>query len=370
MRNKVAASGGTGFVRGLVIYGIVLLVLIGAGFALLWSFLSAYEESRPHIAINEYMEQLTAEHIVDSSMAILEGVDTHIQSEEECRARMLEAVSGTFTCARKASACTEVRQVYVLRSGKQVIGSFTIAACGKGAFGFTPWEVSEEQFDLSYLVTSEPLTVTVPEGYVVSVNGVTLDESYIVATETEQYDILEDYYGEYDLPVITRHTYQAGLFLDSEFTMDVTDPEGNPFVMEESYDVYAAIHNVDATKTEELDDFLAEFLERYVEFAGCANKNRNLNYNRVVNYIVPGSKLVSRLREAMDGMQYAQSRGDEITGIQVNHYVQLAEGAYLCDVTYKVETIGNEGKVETITNVRIVILETDGKLLVESMAGY
>lgn len=370
MQNNVAASGSKGFVKGLVIYGIVLLVLIGAGLAVLWGFLAAYEESRPHIAIDAYVEQLTTEHIVDSSMEILEAVDTHIQSEEACRERMLEALAGEFSYARMASECTDVTQVYMLRCGKQVIGSFAITASGEGAFGFTPWEISGEEFDLSFLINPEVISITVPEGYVISVNGVALDESYIVDTEEERYDILEDYYDQYSLPVIVRHTYEAGPFLNDEFVMEVTDRQGNPFVTDESYDVYAPIHNVAEEQQEKLDAFLAEFLDRYVEFAGCSNKSLNLNFHRLVGYIVPDSSLVTRLREAMDGMQYAQSRGDEITDIQVNHYVQLADGAYLCDATYKVETIGNEGKVETTTNVRIVILENEGKFLVDFMTGY
>jgi hypothetical protein len=69
-------------------------------------------------------------------------------------------------------------------------------------------------------------------------------------------------------------------------------------------------------------------------------------------------------------MQFAQSRGDEVADIQVHHYVQLEEGKYLCDVTYKVNTTGHEGVVQTTTNCKFILVESGGKLLVESMIGY
>lgn len=370
MAKKKQKRGGLWFGLGMVLYAVIVLGAAAFGLKWLWGFLESYEASRPYIAIDAYMEKLTREHIVDSCADLLDQVDTNIQSEESCRQIMMDALSEDITYARKASECTEDKQVFVLRSGKQVVGSFSIVTTAPNAHGFKPWTFDSEEFDLSFLMGSETISVTVPEGYPVSVNGVTLDQSYIISTETEKFDVLEDYYEDYDLPVFTLHTYQAGPFLKQEFTMEVTDAAGNPFVYDESFDKYALIHNLDENETKTLDAFLEEFLDVYVLFAGCANDDRYTNYGKVTQYVVPDSNLAKRMREALDGMMYAQSRGDEVDSILVNHYVRLSEGVYLCDVTYKVNTTGNEGVVQTTTNCHMILVETGGKLLVESMMGY
>ena len=113
-----------------------------------------------------------------------------------------------------------------------------------------------------------------------------------------------------------------------------------------------------------------DFLERYVLFAGCANDNRYANYSWVTQLVVPGSNLQQRMLEALDGMFYAQSKGDEVDTITIHHYVRLEEGRYLVDVTWLVNTIGNEGKVQTTNNGHIIVVEQNGKLLVEKLMAY
>lgn len=367
---KKKKHSGRRFAIGVLIYAVILLGAAGAGLGWLWGFLESYEASRPYLAIDAYMEGLTREHIVSECEGLIGQVDTNIQSGESCRQIMLEALAEDITYARKASECTEDRQVFVLRSGKQVVGKFSIITTEENKHGFKPWTFEQEEFDLSFLLDPQPLSVTVPAGYPVSVNGVVLDERYIVSTETEEYALLEHYYDDYQLPMFTLHTYEAGPFLGGGFTMEVTAPDGQPFTYDESFDRNALLHNVDGATAEELDDFVEEFVEIYVVFAGCANDDRYSNYAKVTKYVVPGSKLAKRMLEALDGMQYAQSKGDKVAEIRVNHYVELAEDTYLCDVTYLVDTTGKQGVVQTTTNTQMVVVRRDGKLLVESLMGY
>lgn len=358
------------FPLGMAIYAVLFLGLAAFGLHMFWGYMEAFEASRDYHAIDGYMAQLTKEHVVDACGDILDLVDTNIQSEEECRQSLLDAISGDITYARKASESTENKQVFVLRCGKQVIGQFSVVTTQEDKYGFAPWTFGEESFDLSYLMGTETVSVTVPEGYSVYVNGVELDESYIVNEERREFALLEDFYGAYDLPELVLQTYEAGPFLNAALTMEAFDPQGNPFIMDESFDENCLIEMTDEAEIQRIDDFLEEFIDVYVVFAGCANDNRNANYNRVIKYVVPDSNLAQRMLDALDGMQFAQSMGDEVASIQVNHRVRLADGTYLYDVTYKVDTTGREGVVQTTTNVKMILVESDGNLLVESMIGY
>ena len=361
---------GLRFAIGMIVYAVLALTGVFFGLKWFWGFIEAYELSRPHIAIDAYMEQLTPEHIAQSCEDLIDYADPNLQSEQECRQILLDAVSGEITYARKASESTEDKQVYVLRSGKQVVGSFEITAGEEDKYGFRPWRFSGETFDLSFLKKTETVKLTVPEGYPVFVNGVQLDDSYRIDQVTEPFPELKDYYESYDLPVFVLNTYEAGPFLNREYTIEAKDPEGNPFTYDETYDKYQLIHNCTEAEEQELSSFLDTFLDIYVIFAGCANDAPQYNYANVMKYVVPGSNLQSRMQQALEGMQFAQSRGDEVAEVEVHHFVRLEEGTYLCDVTYKVNTRGFDGVVQTVTNTRLQIVRSNGKLLVESMMDY
>lgn len=357
------------FILGMFIYAVIFLGAAWFGLKELWAFLEAYEASRDYHAIDAYMEQITPEHICDTQADLIASIDHNIQSEEACRQVLLDALTEDITYARKPSECTDTKQVYILRCGKQVVGSFAIRAQAEDKYGFTPWEFAEESFDLSYLMGTT-VRATAPMDYPVYVNGVQLDDSYVIDQTTEQIEFLEDYYEDYDLPVFYTKTYEAGPFL-GQFDMEVKDPDGNAYVFDDaSFDKEALVLNCSEEEISELETFIDDFLERYIVFAGCANDNRYANYGWVIELVVPGSNLAQRMLEALDGMQYAQSRGDEIDTITIHHSVRLEEGRYLCDVTYLVNTIGNEGKVQTTNNARLIIVEQNGKLLVESMMAY
>lgn len=367
---KRKLNKGMGFAIFMVVYAVLALGGICFGLKWFWGFMEGYEASRPHVAIDAYMEDLTRDRIVKSCTGLLENVDMNIQSEEECLNYLYDCVQGEFSYARKASACTETSQTYVLRSGDLVVGSFTIEAGAEDAYGFRPWRFKEESFQLPDMMGTESVSVTVPQGYDVYVNGFRLDESYIVKEESREFEVLEFFYGTYDLPELVLVTYKAGPFMNAQFQMEVYDPEGQPFVMDENFDENTLIALSDETVKGELDAFLDKFIDAYVLFAGCANDNRYANYNHVIQYVVPDSNLAQRMREALDGLLYAQSRGDKVAEIDVHHYVAVAENKYMVDVTYKVDTTGNEGVVQTTTNVKMIVVESNGRYLVESMIGY
>ena len=361
---------GMGFALFMALYAVAFLVATFFGLKWLWGCMTAYEASRPHIAIDSYMAKVDKQYIIDHSNEFMTTVDFAIQDEETCRDIVLEALEGEISYARKASQCTEDRQVFVVRCGKQVVGSFTIETTQEDEYGFKPWTFREESYDLSWLMGSETISVTAPEGYTVYVNGVKLDESYITDTAVNDYEAYGDFYEKYDLPRFVLNTYEAGPFLGLTCQPEVYDPTGKPFTYDDSFDPNSLLPQLDSATEQELEGFVEEFLEVYVIFAGCANDAREANYNKVMKYVVKDSNLAKRMYDALEGYQFAQSKGDKIAGITIHHQLPLEEGKYLVDVTYLVDTTGHEGVVQTTTNCRLVIVRSGDKLLVESKIIY
>jgi len=351
------------FGLGMLIYAVVFLVGLYFGLKELWGFMEAYEASRPKNVLASYMDGITDEYVCDQSKSVIDMVDHNIQSEDACRAYIKDFLSGGISYAKKSSECTESKQVYVLRSAGKVIGQFTMEIEEQDAYGFDYWKITDESFDLSYLI-GDKVSAVAPDYYTVSVNGVSLDSNYLIG-EPVQYDALEAFYDDYDLPKIV--TYEAGPFLGS-FDMVVTDPEGN--VVTEQPDPSILEDNCTEEQLQALNEFIPKFLKRYVDYMGSSNKSADLNYQNLMVYIVKDSEFAERMYGSLYGQRATQSRGDTIKEIINNFYFRIEEGKYLCDITYLVDTIGKQGTVTTTNNVRILIVNTDNGLKVQSVRNY
>lgn len=368
MKKQRKKRGFKWFAFGMVVYAVVFLGAVAFGLKYLWSFLAAYEATRPDHAIEAYMEQLTVEHICDSAAELIAQIDHNIQGEDECRSVILSALDGEITYARKAAECTETKQVYVLRCNKQVIGSFAIESGAVDEYGFASWSQTEESFDLSFLIGNS-VSTTVPAQYPVYVNGVQLDTSYVTGEETTPYGLFDEFYDDYDLPSYVTYTYEAGPFL-GELEIHATDLEGNAFQLDDSFDSNVLIDNCSETEVQEMDAFVNEFIKRYVAFTGSANRSRYDNFDKVAELVVPGTTFLQRMEDAIEGLYFAQSKGDEIDSITINQRYKIEDGKYLCDVTYLVNTTGFEGVVQTDNNAKIILVESGDGLLVETMISY
>ena len=353
------------FVKGMILYAVIFLLITAGGLAVFWNFIDAYEQSRPVNTVKAYVAQLTDADFCNGSGELLAQLDSNIQSEEEACQVILNSLEQDLSYAKKSGESSEARQTYVLRCGRQAVGQFVITAGEPDFFGFRVWEVTEESFDFSHLM-AQAVTVTVPADYSVSINGRQLDSSYITDTEIP-YGTLEDFYDDYALPSMV--SYSADGFL-GELALEVTDQDGNPVEITDETDLNMLLPGCTQEEAAELESFTGEFLKYYMIFTGSYNRNASLNYTNLKQYLVPDSELAQRLYTAIDGLNYAQSYGDTLQEITINQVSCVGENLYFCDVTYIVETIGKKGAVDTTNNLKLMIVNTDSGLKVESMTRY
>ena len=353
------------FVKGMVIYAAIFLAVVAIGLGIFWAFIDAYENSRPLNTVKAYVASITPDDFCEGSEALLDQLDHRIQSREEACDIIRASVTEPLNYAKKTSESTEDRQVYVLRSGKQVIGQFTITAGEAEKFGFRVWSVTDKSFDFSHLLAQEA-SVTVPEEYTVQVNGTALDESYITKTGIE-YTALEEFYDDYTLPEMV--TYTATNIL-GEVNLEVLDADGNAVEISEDMDMNSLLPACDQAAAEEIDTLARNFLYHYVVYTSSSTGSVSYNYVRVIRHLVPECELAKRLATAMDGLQYAQSWGDTLKEVNVNRMADLGDGYYLCDLTYTVETYSRAGLVPQTSNVKLIIRETDLGLRIEAMTRY
>lgn len=354
------------FLLGMLIYALIFLGATAWGLGEFWDYIEAYELSRPETAINDYMGQVDVDYLCDGGVdAVAAMVDPGIQSEAACREYMAGTLSGDIRHAKKLSECTDERMVYMVLCGDRAICKVTLTPQPADEYGFTPWQVTEEDFDFSYIHT-DTARITVPYNYPAYIGDARLDDSYIIESDIH-FEAVESLYDTYSPPYMV--TYESGPFLgDLEFI--VTDPAGVPVVIDEDTDMSRFLSNCTPEETAQLNTLVEGFVHRYVDFTSNANNALQQNYDGLRALVMPGCELATRLYHAMDGLSWTRDRQADVTQLTVNHYVSIGQDRYLCDVHYEVDTVLHDGLSHEITNVQFIIAATENGLLVESMNIY
>lgn len=353
------------FGLGLLIYALAFLLLLGIGFIFFWNFMDAYEQSRPQHPLNAYMEQLTADYILDKSDAAAAQIDSRLQSKQQCLSYLESTIADDLKCIKKIKACTDSKLVYSIFCGPKIIGTIDLERQGEARFGFAPWVITGDTFDISCLL-QEGTSVTVPSDFRVYAGEQLLDEAFLTEVDIPYPDVKE-FYGAHTLPTMV--TYSVGAVL-GELPLRITDALGNEVTLEENTDMNRYLDNCPADIKSQLDSAIDGFIRAYVDFTSCTGGDTYANYNKLTRHMVSGGELAQRMRSAIDGLYWVSDRHASLDHIDVHHYVRTGEGKYICTLTYVVNTTTFSGSTQTTTNVKLVFVETANGLRAEGMLNY
>ncbi len=368
---------GLWFGLGMLVYALVFLGAAAYGLKYLWGILvefeekECYEEQVTGNPIDEYMANLTLEHVLDRAVpSVYANLNQNLQTEEECRRILASYLTGDFARAKvlKPGMTSESSEIsYDIYCGTHKVGQVTTASHAEERYGFTVWEITDESFDLSYLVAKEELmgeifTVTVPDDYTVSVNGIALDESFLTESGIH-YELLEEFYKDYELPCIV--TYQAGPFM-GDVAPVITNPAGEVVTVDENTEWNSFLDNCSEAEQEEIQEFLEDFLASYVKFTSSRD-NRFEAYSKVIQYMVKKGELADRMKRALDGLQYNHIRNAYLLSVTQHHCVNIGDGRYMVDLTYVSNVDKYEGYYEESISMKVILLETKDGLRAEAM---
>lgn len=162
------------FLRSLIIYCLVLIVIIGAGLFVLNRFLVSYEASRPDRAMEKFMSEK------DRSFW-LSGLENVVDTEfnEFTKADALLSDFGLDENAEiswRSNISEGDEMEYDVRLGSSRICRVSFVPGDDVGFGMNSWEVSGWKFSIP---GGTDIRVSVPTGSTVTINGVEADSSYI-----------------------------------------------------------------------------------------------------------------------------------------------------------------------------------------------
>ncbi len=346
------------FVRGLLIYALVLLLLLGGALLVFRDFLQQYELSRPIRAIEEYQRSLAEDGPGDACRAALQPLDRSLESEEEA----LAWLSGLLENARlkeDVSQGSDEQKVYRILVEGGECGRITLRPGAPGRYGFVRWHPAEEEFD--FTPWFHTLSITVPEEYRVRYGAQTLGKAHVVKSGL-QYSALQECYELLDdLPTMV--AYETGpLIGDGE--LEAFDRHGQRIAPEDlEEDRY--LDNCNAQQKARMKDFAEIFVPTYVRFTVSVS-----DYDVLREMILKNSPLDLRLSKAVGEGWWSVTSYCKLLSTDIRHCVDLGENRWLLDLAYVTETKAYSDPVTAEYCQRLVLFEEDGQLRAGLLFNY
>lgn len=372
MARKKKSNGRKAYFICLSVYIVLLVAASFFALSLAWQYAKEYENSRPLNVVEDYVAHLR-ENLWDENIAnTIANMPHEFQTDEECAEHVKELLSSGITFNRAASSDGGSVINYDLRCNNNIFGKLSLIEDESYAddvrFGMLPWKVFNEEFNFDALYTS--VKVTVPKTYEVYLNEIKLGSEYIVE-ENIHYDVLEDYYEQFDgLP--TKVTYEYDRIIGS-LEPKILNESGNVVTIDENRDDSQFIKDCAAEELEKLSGFTVNFLDRYFRYI-CGVGDPMSSYQQLAAYLELDAELDQRMKVAMDGLSWSHTSSVKVDSSKLNGAVDLGDGFYLLDVSASTTIYypgkGETGEVQNDQNMKIIVKETAGDIRAISLELY
>ena len=221
-----AKRGSGKFVKGLIIWLVLLAVVIAVGLACFYGFLGKYEElyqeSLPyHIADNAV--QMFAKQDVDGIWELSKDKISLSEFENDATVKKVlkDLISGKEFTYKQTEEYAEDEPEYYIVSGNLILAKLKLAEdeTQKPPYGFKAWKIGSVEF---YTTADSEIKITIPETYKLTLNGIEVSANYKMQSgiEPEENKYLKPYA---ELP--NNCVYEIkGLY--EEPVIKITDAEG------------------------------------------------------------------------------------------------------------------------------------------------
>lgn len=220
----------SGFSRFLLIYSAAFLVVVAVALVFFWKYIAAYEISRPEHEMDDVVLAMeTSEGSSDLAKVFavsdFEDKDTVFS---DIYSTYIEGQSCTYR--KMAGEYTDETPVYVLRAGSIDLFKLSLKPKGENAagYGFQLWELSTLELLKD---NTRTVTILVPPGASVSVNGIAVSDDYITDDHVEYENLTEQekrFNADFD-------AYRVLYTIDNIYgkvEVSVVDAEGTELVAE------------------------------------------------------------------------------------------------------------------------------------------
>ncbi len=162
------------FLRALIIYCLVLIIILGAGLFVLNRFLTSYEASRPDNAMEDFMADTERSFWIDGLQSLVDAGFNEFTKADAVLADFGIDENADITW-RSLPNDGDVKKFNV-RLGSARICTVNFVAADDVGFGLNNWRLADWEFSMP---AGNDIRISVPEGSTIHINSVKVGESYI-----------------------------------------------------------------------------------------------------------------------------------------------------------------------------------------------
>ena len=213
---------------------LIVAFVIGMIYALglLGDWLVDFEASQPETKSQEVFRQLFEDPDWEQLYDLAGFQDTQFESRESYAAYMENKVGDQELTYTKTSAGLTGGHKYIIRLGDENLGTFTLQNQVEDDLEIPDWQLDTVEL---FMARETAVTVRTQPGHTVTLNGVAMNESHLVATT---HTVLDDYAPEGYHGDRSVTYYTDGLLMTPEIR--ITDENGN--ALEHAYDADTGIY--------------------------------------------------------------------------------------------------------------------------------
>ncbi len=348
------------FGLGLLIYVLIFALLAAVALVVFRQYLVAYEESRVTNALQNYLDDCKNGTLTYQWGAALGRLSSN-QAEEAANREWAQEKIRNASLREQINNDSSEKTYGLYDESGFCFSTVTLQQTEKGRWGFSGWKVANEGVNLEPYTTV--VSIEIPSSYSIEIGGRTLDASCI-ADKNIPFEILEPL-GDYlkDLP--TKVRYQYGPVLDAG-EIKVLDSKGQ----EVPEDLQTEQHYLDTASAADrarVIDFIERYLAVYLPFADDL-EGRGMGYfDAVYQMIIHGGEIETRIRQAIDGLEYGNVQKLEILSVDIDSCTDLGGGRYFADFAYHIKTYGLTDPTEETYRMRLLVKDEYGTLYAEQM---
>ncbi|MCD7832364.1 MAG: hypothetical protein LUI01_08935 [Firmicutes bacterium] len=316
----------------------ILLILCSLGYVN--TLLEEYEAAQPiHLAesvFGEYFDPIDYEALLADA-----EYDAGEASAEELTAYLNEEIGEAELTFSKGTAANENEVKYIVKAGTARLAAINLSLSdAETKHGFDTYELASIELyisvtDVSVSNNDEPAvtvttyTVNAPTGYTVTVDGETLDESYIEGTYTESTlfstlpsDISGLSYSVYKLTGMTEAPTSVTVESDEGVSSEVTYEEDTY-----TYTAYPA-------ESPALEEAYSEFVVTAVEnYAAYIEADKGVSSLR--GYFDEDSDLYAAILEAGDARwMVTDHTGYDFEDVEIGEFYALTNSTFVCHISF------------------------------------
>ena len=353
----------------LLVYGLVLVGVSAFALTKVWDYAEEYQAAQPTVTMDKYVSELNDKLWGEGIEQTIASMPHEVQSNEEVAEYVKQMLSDGVTYVRIGSSDSGTVISYSLKCNGSVFGTVSLVEDesnkDKVKFSMLPWKIYSEEFDFNGLYSS--VEAVIPRTYSLYLNDIKLGSEYIVE-DNIQYDVLEDYYDEFDgLPTKVRYEYDHCI---GKLEPVIKDEDGNVVVIDPNKDDSQFIKPCNEDQLARLGEFSAAFADRYLTYTSGA-VDPSYGYQRLMPYLKLGADLDNRMKEAMDGLSWAHTASVRVDSTVLNGALALGDGFYMCDISAEATTFTpGRGEEQNTSNMKIIVVDTNDDIRAISLELY